>query len=151
MALNFKISAPAASTAVNPSAGVARTLLLVDDDHTLLLTLRMFFQRNGWHLLEADSVEEAKKLWEANEKYIDAVVTDYSFDGTLTGLDLVTVVQGRRRAFPCVVISGLWTPERRPRDELDKNLFYRVKPFDPRELLKTIEQAIAGAAAQASR
>lgn len=123
-------------------------MLLVDDDHTLLITLRMFIQRNGWHLLEADSVEEALKLWEANEKYIDAVVTDYSFDGGLTGLDLVTAVQLRRRSFPCVVISGLWTPERRPRDERDKNLYYRVKPFDPRELLTIIEQAIAKPAVQ---
>jgi DNA-binding NtrC family response regulator len=147
MALNFKIAAPAsASTRREPSA--VRTLLLVDDDKTLLLTLRMFFQRNGWHLLEADSVEEALKLWEANQKHIDGIVTDYSFDGTLTGLDLVTAVQGRRRGFPCVVISGLWAMDKRPRDEPDKNLFYRVKPFDPRELLQVLEQAIAGAAAR---
>lgn len=150
MALNFKIAAPA-NTASRRDATTVRTLLLVDDDHTLLLTLRMFFQRNGWHLLEADSVEEALKLWDANEKYIDAVVTDYSFDGTLTGLDLVTAVQQRRRGFPCVVISGLWTPEKRPRDEQNKNLFYRVKPFDPRELLASIEQAIANATALPGR
>lgn len=142
MGLNFKISPPDSDKATQPAAGPARTLLLVDDDHTLLLTLRMFFKRNGWHLLEADSVEEALKLWEANEEYIDAVVTDYSFGGTLTGQDLVTAVQERRPGFPCVVISGLWTPERRPRDEPDRGMFYRMKPFDPRELLKDIEQAI---------
>ena len=99
MALNFKIAPPAPDKTVQPAAVPARTLLLVDDDHTLLLTLRMFFKRYGWHLLEADSVEEALKLWEANEEYIDAVVTDYSFGGTLTGQDLVTAVQLRRPGF----------------------------------------------------
>lgn len=77
MALNFKIAAPASASS-RREASTVRTLLLVDDDKTLLLTLRMFFQRNGWHLLEADSVEEALKLWDANQKHIDGIVTDYS-------------------------------------------------------------------------
>ena len=145
MALNFKIAPPAPDKTVQPAAVPARTLLLVDDDHILLLTLRIFFKRYGWHLLEADSVEEALKLWEVNEEYIDAVVTDYSFGGTLTGQDLVTAVQLRRPGFPCVVISGLWTPERRPPDEPQRGLFYRMKPFDPRELLRDIDQAICRA------
>ena len=147
MALNFKIAAPA-SAAKSSDAATIRTLLLVDDDKTLLLTLRMFFQRNGWHLLEADSVEEAMKLWDANQRHIDAVVTDYSFGGTATGLDLVTYIQGRRRGFPCVVISGLWVAEKRPRDEPQTNLYYRVKPFDPRELLATVVKAIESGPAQ---
>ena len=141
MALNFKITAPA-SDGTRHEDGPTRTLLLVDDDHTLLVALRIFFQRNGWHILEAESIGEAMKLWDANHSHIDAVLTDYSFDGARTGLDLVTYIQGRRRGFPCVVISGLWTPAKRPRDEPQVNLYYRVKPSEPRELLATIVKAI---------
>lgn len=139
MALNFKVSAPSGSAA-GRAAGHVRTLLVVDDDHAMLFTLRSLFQREGWHLLEADSVAEAMKLWEANQKYIDAVVTDYQFDGTQTGLDLVMFVQGRRRGFPCVVISGTWLPEKTPRDEPQNNIFYRAKPFVLRELLALINR-----------
>lgn len=125
----------------NPAS--TRTLLIVDDDHAMLLTLRMLFQRQGWHLLEADSVGAAMKLWEANQKHIDAVVTDYLFQGKETGLDLVTFVQGRRHSFPCVVISGTWVPEKCPRDEPQNKLFYRAKPFDMRELLDLINRISA--------
>lgn len=139
MALN--ISRPGAfGSAPGRSSAVTRTLLLVDDDASVLLTLRMLFQRQGWHLLEADNITTAMKLWEANQKYIDAVVTDYQFDGTLTGLDLVMFVQGRRRGFPCVVISGRWVPEKMPRDEPQNNLYYRAKPFEMRELLDLINR-----------
>lgn len=147
MALNFKI-AKSGGAASHQGSGAIRTLLLVDDDQTLLLMLRMFFQKNGWHLLEADTVEEAVKLWDANQKHIDAVVTDYSFAGTATGLDLVTYIQASRRGFPCVVISGLWLADKRPRDEPQMNLYYRIKPFDPRELLATVVKAIESAAPQ---
>ena len=148
MALNFKF--PAAPTATGGQAArTTRTLLLVDDDHAMLFTLRSLFQRMGWHLLEAGSVAEAKKLWEANHKYIDALVTDYQFEGTQTGLDLVMFVQGRRASFPCVVISGTWTPEKTPRDEPQNNVFYRAKPFGMRELLDLINRITVPGAAPA--
>jgi DNA-binding NtrC family response regulator len=142
MALNFKISTPGSSTA-GGSAASTRTLLVVDDDHAMLFTLRSLFQRQGWHLLEADNVAEAMKLWDANHRHIDAVVTDYQFNGTQTGLDLVMFVQGRQKGFPCVVISGTWVPEKTPRDEPQNNVFYRAKPFDMRELLDLLNRISA--------
>ena len=146
MALNFKLSAPAGSGA-GREATSTRTVLIVDDDQAMLFTLRSLFQRYDWHLLEADSAEEAMKLWEANHQHIDALVTDYQFDGTQTGLDLVMFVQGRRRGFPCVVISGMWVTAKSPRDEPQNNVFYRAKPFDMRELLELINRiSVPGAA-----
>ncbi len=139
MALN--INRPGSSgSASGQGSAPTRTLLLVDDDASVLLTLRMLFQRQGWHLLEADNIATAMKLWEANQKHIDAVVTDYQFDGAQTGLDLVMFIQGRRRGFPCVVISGKWIPEKIPRDEPQNNLYYRTKPFEMRELLDLINR-----------
>ncbi len=148
MALNFKISAPSGAGAGHDTNST-RTLLLVDDDQAMLFTLRSLFQREGWHLLEASSVREAMKLWEANEKYIDALVTDYQFEGTQTGLDLVMFVQGQQRGFPCVVISGTWTPEKTPRDEPQNNVFYRAKPFGMREMLDLINRITVPGAAPA--
>lgn len=142
MALNFKLSAPA-STGASHAGASTRTLLLVDDDQGMLFTLRSLFQRDGWHLLEAGNLAEARKLWEANHQYIDALVTDYQFEGMQTGLDLVMFVQGQRRGFPCVVISGTWTPEKTPRDEPQNNVFYRPKPLGMRELLTLINRISA--------
>ena len=146
MALNFKITAPASASA-GREAAPTRTVLLVDDDQGMLFTLRSLFQRQGWHLLEATSVGEAMKLWEANQKYIDAVVTDYQFEETRTGLDLVMFVQGRRRGFPCVVISGTWTPEKTPRDEPQNNVFFRAKPLELRPLIELLTRLTAAGVA----
>ena len=134
MSLNFNTPAP------------TRTLLLVDDDKNILITLRMFLQRQGWHLLEAETVAAAMKLWEANHQYIDAVVTDYSFGTEATGMDLVTFVQLRERGFPCVVMSAAWSPEKRPRDEPRANLYYRAKPLELRQLLELINNMSRSAA-----
>jgi DNA-binding NtrC family response regulator len=140
MALNFKVAAPT-KLAANPN----RTLLLVDDDQAILFALRNYFKRFGWHLLEADSIAAAMKLFEANLQYIDAVVCDYQFDGKQTGLDLVVFAQGRKRGLPCVVISGQWDATKVPRDEPDKNLFYRAKPIEPRDLLDLMNRLTANA------
>lgn len=115
-----------------------RTLLLVDDDSNLLIIIKMFFQRQGWHILEADNVNDAIKLWTANHRHIDAVMTDYAFPEGPTGLDLVTHIQMRQRGFPCIVISGAWKPEKRPKDEPASNLFYRAKPFEIREIAELV-------------
>ena len=135
MALNFK-RASAATRSDNPQ----HTLLVVDDDQAILFTLRNFFKRHGWHILEADSISAAMKLFDANRDYIDAMVVDYQFDGKQTGLDLVVFVQGRKRNLPCVVISGQWEPTKTPRDEPGKNLFYRAKPFELPGLLALVER-----------
>lgn len=121
-----------------------RTLLLVDDDKNLLIILKMFFQRMGWHILEADNVNDGIKLWTANHRHIDAVMTDYCFPEGPTGLDLVTHIQMRQRGFPCVVISGAWKPDKKPKDEPASNLFYRAKPFELRDIAELVTRVSSG-------
>ena len=82
MALNFKL-ASAATRSDNPQ----HTLLVVDDDQAILFTLRNFFKRHGWHILEADSISAAMKLFDANRDYIDAMVVDYQFDGKIDNFE----------------------------------------------------------------
>lgn len=113
-----------------PVPAANRTLLLVEDDPNFLLAMRMFFQRHGWHLLEARNAAEGIQLFTANHRHINAVLTDYDFPEGLTGLDLVTHIQMRQRGFPCVVMSAHWSEAKRPQDEPQANLFYRAKPFE---------------------
>lgn len=133
MSLNFSFgtSAPAAT----------RTLLLVEDDTNLLFAVRTFFVRHGWHLLTAENVAEGIALFTANHRHIDAVLTDYDFPNGLTGLDLVTHIQMRQPAFPCVVMSAHWTEAKRPKDEAQANLFYRAKPFELAAMVELLVEA----------
>ena len=86
-------------------------------------------------------MEAGIKLFTANHRHIDAVLTDYSFPVGATGLDLVTHIQMRQRSFPCVVMSAQWTEAKRPKDEPSANLFYRAKPFGFPAMLNLISQA----------
>ena len=133
MSLNFSFGQQ------TPTA--TRTLLLVEDDTSLLFALRSFFVRHGWHLLTAENVAEGIALFTANHRHIDAVLTDYDLPNGQTGLELVTHIQMRQPGFPGVVMSAHWTEAKRPKDEPKANLFYRAKPFAMAAMLELLVEA----------
>ena len=69
-----------------------RSILLVDDDPSILRLLGRFFEGQGWESFQATSAEEGIRLWE--ERHPDLVLQDLNLPG-LSGLDALEVLVSR--------------------------------------------------------
>ena len=81
-------------TQPNPTPGVVGTVLLVDDDESLLAAMSRLLRPDGLRVLIAPGGERALELLEAEGDSIGVVVSDYQMPG-MNGADLLRAVRLR--------------------------------------------------------
>jgi len=91
----------ATATAVAASG----TILVVDDDPSVVLLLRTLFEENGYRVLGAGNGQEAIRA-HAEHGPVDLIVTDIDMP-RMDGLGMCRWLQGNHFAPPIIVISGL--------------------------------------------
>lgn len=89
-------------------AGV--TVLVVEDEPIIRLTLVDALEEEGYHVLEASNVLEAVGIIGKNDG-IAAVVTDIDMPGGLSGLDLVEMLDKSQNHIALIVTSGGHAPD----------------------------------------
>jgi two-component system cell cycle sensor histidine kinase/response regulator CckA len=130
-------SEPAADADLEPSARV-RTVLLVQDNPHLKKTLKTYFVREGYRVLEADSSFEATRVAEQDTE-IDLLLTDYSLtDGT--GPDLARAL--RRQLPELKALIALGHPEQRAALREDDRTAVISKPFDLQRFGELVERLV---------
>jgi PAS domain S-box-containing protein len=87
-----------------PVAGLARRVLVVDDEDLVREVLVASLEEAGFAVLAAGNGAEALALLEAEEP-VDALVTDLSMPG-MGGLALIREAQVRRPGLPAVLLTG---------------------------------------------
>jgi CheY-like chemotaxis protein len=116
-------------------------ILVIDDEPDVLLLLRMVLEDEGHDtLLAADGESALERLKEGR---VDLVLLDVCMP-VMDGWQVLETIQGRSTPPPVVVISGRSLPGDLDRAAELGAVEYVRKPFDPSELLKTIETALAG-------
>ena len=112
------------------------TVLLVEDDAMVRLTLADFFEDAGIDFLEAGSAEEALALLDDTSQRIDVLVTDLNLGAGDNGLALAIKARQIRPGLPVIYETG-------SQDILAnrtlfpwEQVFY--KPFDPAALATTV-------------
>ncbi len=113
-------------------------LLLVDDEPSILATLRMILKSEGFDVETASSGKAAKAA--LLQSSFDMVVTDLSMESATAGYEVVHAVQAQTRKPVTVVLSGY-------AELLDKWLAEGAdaglqKPTDVPELLETINRLV---------
>jgi DNA-binding response OmpR family regulator len=110
---------------------MARRVLLVDDDETIVRLVRMYLERDGYDVTCAEDGESALAL--ARELKPDIIILDLMLP-KLSGLDVCRVLRAESRT-PVLMLTARST-------EADKLVGldlgaddYLTKPFSPRELL----------------
>lgn len=87
-------------------------LLLVDDDETMRMVCRRFFERSpparGIVVSEAESGEQAIEMLRDNE--YDCVLSDYRM-GAVTGLDVLAFALSHRPKAVRIMMSGFGSPD----------------------------------------
>lgn len=116
---------------------IAKTILVVDDDKSILRTFIRILQKNGY---EIDSAETGKEAIEkANRKHYDLALVDVRLPD-MDGTDLLAKIKKPLQNTIKIMITGFPSLESGVK-ALDEGAdAYLVKPVKPEELLMLIEE-----------
>ena len=145
----FRIRVPAAADAPAPKdtkraatkpRGRTGTVLLVDDDATVLWATQLLFELDGFKVVVAASPEDVSAELESVSTSIDLIVTDYRLGDGQTGIDVINSVrQYFDRTIPAIVMTGDSSPLV---GENVARLEVLSKPIAPDQLLDTIQHLL---------
>lgn len=116
-------------------------VLLVDDEDSILATLRLVFEADGYAVHTAGSCRDALQLLKDGVS-IDAVVTDLNMEQNDIGLEVARFAQTLRPA-PVVVVCTGFANEDNTRKALQLHIDYLVqKPVDLNELSQALRRLL---------
>ena len=116
------------------------TLLLVDDEHDMLVFLtKMLAKKGGYHVVAATSAEEALDRVQTDPP--DAVLTDIKMPG-MDGLTFLQHMGGIDPAVAIVLMTGHGTIEMAVQALKDGAYDFVEKPFDNERILRTVGRAV---------
>lgn len=115
------------------------TVLVVDDEPSILNLITWVLQRRGYAVLVASDGRAGLELFDQRED-IDVVVSDVAMPD-LDGIGMVRELRRRRPSLPVVFMSGYDALDR-PGLGDDSSAMLR-KPFTPQQLVERIEQLLA--------
>jgi len=114
----------------------SKRVLIVEDNLSMLQTLTTFLERAGFDVVAVAEFQRALELIE--DELFDTLVTDLDLPGG-TGLDLVLTANNLRPKMRSVLMTGYsCSAIKKQAGELSL-LRYLEKPFDPDELVRTLE------------
>ncbi len=124
-----------------PDLGRDPTVLVVDDEASIVTICRGFLEPAGYRVVEAGSAVEARRLLETEA--VDVIVCDHAMPET-TGVDLLTEVRHRWPDVVRILYTGVVDP-RIAEDATTRAEVFRflVKPFPAPVLRNAVDQALA--------
>jgi DNA-binding response OmpR family regulator len=122
---------------------VPGTVLVVDDDLTLLKLVNITLQGVGFHVLLAPDATQAVQLLSTASLGIGVAVIDYELPGSrLT--DLIETVRSQGNQVRLIVTSGYPADMLEGfGDSLPAGVDFLKKPFLPREIVVAVQRAFA--------
>ncbi|MEX2393385.1 MAG: response regulator [Actinomycetota bacterium] len=119
-------------------------VLVVDDDPQVLKLLRVNFELEGYDVIEAASGQEAIRA--ARTKRPDVIVCDVMMPG-MDGFEVLEQLRADPKTadLPVVLCSAKAQRSDVVHGERSGADAYVTKPFDPQDLLDTVERVLANA------
>lgn len=124
-----------------------KRILVIDDDKAICWLLEKLLVKNYAVTTMTDGMEGMH--WLSSGNIPDLVITDIDMPN-LNGFDFMKNLRrsGFYRDIPVVILSG-WDNQEQRINCIDNGAYeYIVKPFDPKDLTRTIEKAISQAEQQ---
>jgi len=118
-----------------------QTILVVDDEPTVLTLCQRILKMGGYEALSASGPEQALKIVESNPGKIDLAVLDVIMPG-MNGIELAQRIQGAKPETRILLMSGFGPKEIARIISVNP---YRMiwKPFKTESLLRMIENALS--------
>jgi PAS domain S-box-containing protein len=121
--------------------GGTETILIVEDETSILNVLRMLLTRMGYQVLAVPSAEEALLAAAAHKKQIDLLIADVVMPG-MNGFELARQIRAERPDMKAMFISG-YTPNSISKyGKLDKDVVFIQKPFTKETLAIKVREAL---------
>ena len=117
---------------------VPKTILIVEDDVLIRLSIADDLAGAGYHVVQAANADEALKVLNSTIA-IDLIMTDIRMSGPLDGLALAGQVRAHWPALKIVVLSGD-LPTVRPGNLAD---LYLSKPYDVSTILSVMKHLLS--------
>jgi DNA-binding NtrC family response regulator len=117
--------------------GERLTILVVDDEPSVLLTNSMILRHHGYEVIGVATAREAKVVLE--EQRFDMLVCDLALEGSRSGLDVLEFARARYPGIPAVLLTGYATRELGEETER-KRITLLSKPIEVKDLMDTISR-----------
>lgn len=118
------------------------TILVVDDDVLIRMTLSDFLQECGFKVLEAGNGDEAITMIESNAATIDLVFTDVRMRGNTDGFALARWIREHRKDLAVIMASGD-AKKSDAAQQLCADEPFLTKPYDLHFAVAQIRQRLA--------
>ena len=146
----FTIDVPAGDPAqiVNPKnyatpvEAVGRRVLVIDDEHQVLQSMRHMLEGWGCQVMLAESARDALKIIALSDEIPDVIFSDYRLSDGFNGIDAVAAIrESLETNLPAVVITGDTSPERL-KEVSSTGLQVLHKPVSPDDLLRLLQELL---------
>jgi PAS domain S-box-containing protein len=124
------------------AAGGSETILLVEDDSDLRLSVRTTLSRLGYQILEARNGPEALQLLQTDPHEIHLLLTDMVMPGGMSGMELTERARAHNPQLKAVCMSGYSTELVGKAFPLADTATFLNKPFQATELAHAIRDAL---------
>jgi len=131
---------PGARFAANPALAGRETVLLVDDEATILRAGTRIFSRYGYSVLTAEHGGEAMARLERGDPGVDLVVTDMVMP-VMDARQLILAIRKRWPALPVLLSTG-YDAGRIAREDLALFTGFVPKPYTAEEMLRAVRRAL---------
>lgn len=121
--------------------GNGELILIVEDEKEVLEIAKIILNENGYRTLEAKNAEDALELFLKNKNKIDLVFADIVLPGK-SGLELWTQIQKFKPDAKILFTSGHTTENLKLNLSMDNGAKFLFKPYNMRELLKTLKTSL---------
>jgi DNA-binding NtrC family response regulator len=125
------------------AAKAKATILVVDDDQSILAVLGDLLQREGYHVLRANHSDEALDISAGFIGDIDLLVTDVKMDPSMTGYQLAQCLRLMRVEIKVLYISG-FVEDEMVRWEVENSVAgFLPKPFQTKSLIDKVRDMLS--------
>jgi CheY-like chemotaxis protein len=115
----------------------SKTILLVDDQKTLLRAVREGLEMSGYQVLTADNGQEALSLYAERKDNINLIITDFAMPG-MNGVALMTALRNENPHLKTIIMTGDLALIAIPSHPLHQADIVLPKPFRLPHLLDSV-------------
>jgi signal transduction histidine kinase/CheY-like chemotaxis protein len=131
-------AAAAAPAAETPPRGGRETILIVEDETAVCELMKDVLEKLGYQVLVAHTGPAALELWPRHRDRIDLLLTDMVMPDGMTGGELGKRLQLEKPSLKVIYTSGYSAEALGAEFQLDSNLVFLPKPYQPQKLAELI-------------